>query len=79
MLFTALTQVTENPEWAVVTMATFFLSIVVAITIHEFSHAWTAYLLGDHTAQSQGRLTLNRCTPRPSWDGSNNYHRFWLG
>ena len=59
MLFTVLTQLAENPMWAVVTVATFFLSIVIAITIHEFSHAWSAYLLGDNTAKSQGRLTLN--------------------
>jgi Zn-dependent protease len=27
--------------------------------IHEASHAWVAYLLGDDTAQRHGRLTLN--------------------
>ena len=59
MLFTVLTQLAQNPTWAVVTVATFFLSIVIAITVHEFSHAWSAYLLGDTTAKSQGRLTLN--------------------
>jgi Zn-dependent protease len=30
-----------------------------AITVHEFSHAWIAYLLGDDTAKRFGRLTLN--------------------
>ncbi len=30
-----------------------------AITIHEFFHAWTARALGDPTAESQGRVTLN--------------------
>ena len=32
---------------------------LLALTIHEFAHAWVAYRLGDPTARSQGRLTLN--------------------
>ncbi|MDP9365145.1 MAG: site-2 protease family protein [Chloroflexota bacterium] len=35
------------------------LAFVVAITIHEFMHAWTAWYLGDDTAQRLGRITLN--------------------
>ncbi len=34
-------------------------SLVIAITIHEFAHAWTADKLGDPTPGLQGRLTLN--------------------
>lgn len=33
--------------------------IFFAITIHEFSHGWVAYKLGDPTAKHAGRLTLN--------------------
>lgn len=33
--------------------------ILVAFPIHEFSHAWAAFRLGDSTARWQGRLTLN--------------------
>lgn len=33
--------------------------LLVAMTVHEFSHALAAYLLGDRTAKSAGRLTLN--------------------
>ncbi|MBN1348732.1 site-2 protease family protein [candidate division KSB1 bacterium] len=33
--------------------------ILVALTIHEFSHGYAAYRLGDPTAKSMGRLTLN--------------------
>jgi len=32
---------------------------VLAITIHEFMHAFTAYRLGDSTAARLGRVTLN--------------------
>ncbi len=34
-------------------------SIVFALTIHEFSHAFVANKLGDPTAKSLGRLTFN--------------------
>jgi Zn-dependent protease len=33
--------------------------LLVAFPVHEFSHAWVAYRLGDSTARWQGRLTLN--------------------
>jgi Zn-dependent protease len=35
------------------------IALVVALTIHEFSHAFAAYQLGDTTAQRAGRMTLN--------------------
>ncbi len=35
------------------------VALLVAIDIHEFSHAWTAEHLGDPTPRLQGRLTLN--------------------
>lgn len=35
------------------------MALIVAITIHEFSHAWAAEHLGDPTPRLQGRLTLN--------------------
>ena len=33
--------------------------LLVTLTIHEFSHGYVAYLLGDDTAKRAGRLTLN--------------------
>lgn len=35
------------------------VALVIAFSIHEFAHAWTAYRLGDPTAKYMGRLTLN--------------------
>jgi len=35
------------------------VALVIAFSIHEFAHAWTAYRLGDSTAKYLGRLTLN--------------------
>jgi Zn-dependent protease len=40
-------------------MVFFLLALVLSISIHEFSHAWAAYELGDPTARNLGRLTLN--------------------
>lgn len=39
----------------ILSLAIFFMAIV----IHEFSHGWCAYKLGDPTAKYAGRLTLN--------------------
>lgn len=36
-----------------------FPAILFAITVHEFSHGYVAYLMGDDTAKRAGRLTLN--------------------
>lgn len=33
--------------------------LLLALTFHEFAHGYVAYRLGDPTAQSAGRLTLN--------------------
>lgn len=33
--------------------------VIVAITFHEFAHAWMADKLGDDTPRNQGRLNLN--------------------
>ncbi len=34
-------------------------AILLALTVHEFAHGYVAYRLGDPTAKSMGRLTLN--------------------
>jgi Zn-dependent protease len=39
--------------------------ILLSFPVHEFSHAWTANMLGDATARWQGRLTLD---PRVHFD-----------
>ena len=45
----------SNPSAAVA----FLLGLVIGITVHEASHATSAYLLGDDTAYREGRVTLN--------------------
>ncbi len=36
-----------------------FPLLLISVSIHEFSHGWTANKLGDPTAKYSGRLTLN--------------------
>lgn len=35
------------------------LAVLIILTIHEYAHGYAAYKLGDRTAKSLGRLTLN--------------------
>lgn len=44
-----------DPKFIIIKVVTFLL----AITLHELGHAWTADKLGDPTARMAGRLTLN--------------------
>lgn len=59
MLFQLLGQFQSDPIAALITLAAFAVALIVGITVHEFSHAWSATQLGDYTARGQGRLTLN--------------------
>ena len=36
-----------------------FFVLTVSLSIHEFSHAWVAFRLGDDTAARIGRMTIN--------------------
>lgn len=42
-----------------VSLLVWIAAVTVAITIHEFAHAWMANRLGDPTARIHGRLSLN--------------------
>ena len=40
-------------------VAAIVVTFLIAITVHEFMHAWTAWMLGDDTARLLGRISLN--------------------
>ncbi len=40
-------------------LVVFVLPLIFAITVHESAHGWMADKLGDHTARSMGRVTIN--------------------
>lgn len=44
---------------SLISFAVFFVLLMVAMNVKEFSHSWVAYKLGDTTALYSGRLTLN--------------------
>ena len=49
----------DEPLKFLVLVVLWAIALVVAVTIHEFSHTLVANGLGDSTAKLQGRLTLN--------------------
>ena len=59
MLLQFLSLLISDPVAAIVQILVFLAAIIAAVTIHEFSHAFISYSLGDPTARRLGRLTLN--------------------
>ena len=45
--------------WGLITLLISALAALLCITLHELSHGFVAYRLGDPTAKQAGRLTLN--------------------
>ena len=55
-----MSEILNNLDWSVITNV--LLSVIpalICITLHELSHGFVAYKLGDDTAKRMGRLTLN--------------------
>lgn len=59
MLFRFFGEFSNDPQAAILNIIGFIIALIIAISVHEFSHALSAYRLGDNTAKNQGRLTLN--------------------
>lgn len=60
MLFSLLFNQSYLPfQTKVIIFLTFTFAVLIALTIHEFFHAFTAYKLGDPTPKVAGRLTIN--------------------
>lgn len=52
--------VIRNLDWSILTnMLLRAVPALICITLHELSHGYVAYKLGDNTAKNMGRLTLN--------------------
>ncbi len=54
-----LSELADNPRAFLVFFAAFAVAILIGLSFHEFTHAWSANELGDDTAARRGRLTLN--------------------
>jgi len=59
LLFRFFGEFSNDPQSAILNIFGFIIALIIAISVHEFSHALSAYRLGDNTAKNQGRLTLN--------------------
>ena len=55
MFLSRLTQLFTNP----IQILYMLPGILIALTVHEWAHAYAAYRLGDPTAKNLGRMTLN--------------------
>lgn len=56
----AFSAVWQNLNWSFITdMILSVIPALICITLHELSHGYVAYRLGDDTAKNMGRLTLN--------------------
>lgn len=59
MLISILTNQVIDAKQAVITFAIATIVFIISLDIREFTHALTAYKLGDPTPKVAGRLTLN--------------------
>jgi Zn-dependent protease len=48
-----------NPSFSLVDLSIFIVSLLIAMTVHEAMHAYVGLMLGDTTAEEQGRISLN--------------------
>lgn len=48
-----------SSNFNLIQMLCYVIALVIAITLHEFAHAFVAKCNGDHTARFAGRMTLN--------------------
>lgn len=48
-----------DPHSLLMRLTLFVPVLILSLTVHEFAHAWSAWLLGDDTAEREGRMTLN--------------------
>ncbi len=59
MLLSILENFYINPRYAIIQILLIIPSLLIALTVHEYSHGRMALALGDKTALMYGRLSLN--------------------
>ena len=58
-MFSYIDEFLSNPREMLIFFLLAFPGRVLALSLHEFAHAWVADRCGDHTARMMGRLTIN--------------------
>ncbi len=46
-------------SYSIASIIMLFVALIIAMTVHEFMHAWVGFKLGDTTAHDEGRISLN--------------------
>lgn len=46
-------------QQVIIERLTLMIPMIIALSVHEYAHAWAAWKLGDDTARLLGRLTIN--------------------
>lgn len=59
MLLRNLDLLFDDPALFFLVIGSLIIALLIALTVHEFGHAFVANRLGDPTASSMGRLSLN--------------------
>ena len=54
-----ITSLFSNPSGMLTQLLYRIPAILVALSFHEWAHAYAAYKLGDPTARNMGRMTIN--------------------
>ncbi len=58
-IFFAIFEITKDFVMDFIEMLKIMPAAVIGLTVHEFSHGYVAFRLGDNTAKQEGRVTLN--------------------
>ena len=58
-MFNYIEEFFKDPKGMLIFFLLAFPGRVLALSLHEFAHAWVAHRCGDDTAKSMGRLTVN--------------------
>lgn len=56
---TTLTRIIQDPVSGLLYLVSLLLAVCIAISFHEWAHAFTANKLGDPTARNMGRMSLD--------------------
>ena len=59
MLFSVLGDASMNFGQKLLTILVLVFCVLLSLSVHELGHGLAAYAMGDYTAKSSGRLSLN--------------------
>lgn len=68
----------QDPRQALIYLLSVLLAMCIAVSFHEYAHAFVAYKLGDPTAKNLGRMTLDP-TKHLDWLGLICFVVFRIG